>query len=535
MEAADRRQTGIYWQSRMGNNADGIGGNCHRYDIVTSDSQGRPATGRLVVDYGIKIHNGGGAYDCSFPSPEELFAKRGQPDPDHAPDALLLTHSHEDHLGALKHAIDMGYRLPPIHCTPFTAELVKKSLASAGIIEADRRPEIHAVRPGETVKLAGAEVTFVPVDHLPGASAIVLRTKEAAIFHSGDYKFDATLPLGERADPAMLRRIGKQGIDMVLADSTAAGEQRAKVTEQEIEANLRRIMAGQKGRAVVAGVLGTQLDRVVSLGRAAKASGRTLVVSGAALVQNIAAAERAGHSLEKAIGAPILLSKDARDVPADRALVVTTGAFAQPMAGLTRSAEQQPGALYIGRDTTVIIPQRAIPPVAEAHRQMVARLDATGARVITAERAEEMGYGAIHQSGHAIAADTRLLYTLLKPRQLVSPMHGAPGQIEANAEIARSLGIKPLVLRENGAVVRVSGQGTEIVGREELPRIGARETGDLKQLPRARPGEGRRPRPPAIYRYDRLDSTGESVVSRNIDTYDGPARTPRPPRDLRSR
>ena len=535
MSAADRSQAGIYWQSRMGNNSDGIGGNCHRYDIVTTNEAGQAVRGRLVVDYGIKIHNGGGAYDCSFPSPEALFAKRGQPDPAHAPDALLLTHSHEDHLGALKHAIDMGYRLPPIHCTSFTAELVKKSLAGAGIIEPERRPEIHVVKPSETIAVGGAEVTFVPVDHLPGASALLIRTREAAVFHSGDYKFDSTLALGERANPEQLRRIGKQGVDMVLSDSTAAGEDRPKVTEREIGRHLEAIVAGQRGRAVVAGVLGTQLDRVVSLGRAAKTNGRLLVVSGASLVQNIQAAERAGHSLEKAIGAPILLAKDAYGIPADRALVVTTGAFAQPMAGLTRSAEQQPGALYIGGDTTVIIPQRAIPPVQAAHRAMVERLDATGARVITAERAEEMGYGAIHQSGHAIAADTRLLYTLLKPRQSVSPMHGAPGQIEANAEIARSLGIKPLVLNENGAVVRVTKQSVEIVDREALPRIGARETGDTKQLPRAKPGEGRRPRPPAIYRYDRLDQAGEAVLSRDVESYDGPARTPRPPRDQRAR
>jgi mRNA degradation ribonuclease J1/J2 len=252
-------------------------------------------------------------------------------------------------------------------------------------------------------------------------------------------------------------------------------------------------------------------------------------------VQNIEAAERAGHSLQKAIGAPILLTKEARDLPADQALVVTTGAFAQPMAGLTRSAERQPGALYIGEDTTVIIPQRAIPPVAESHREMVERLDRAGARVITAERSETLGYGAIHQSGHAIAADTKLLYTLLKPRQVVSPMHGSPAQIEANAGVARSLGIRPLVLQGNGAVVRVHNSGAEVVAREDLSRIGAAETGEVKQLPRARPGEGRRPRPPAVYRYDRLDAQGETLLKRNIDGYDGPARTPRPPRDLRSR
>ena len=530
MSRIDRTQAGLYWQSRMGNNADGIGGNCHRYDIVTGG-----ARGALVVDYGIKIHNGGDGYSCSFPSPEGLFAKRGEPTPADAPSALLLTHSHEDHLGAIRHAIDMGYRLPPIHCSPFTAELVNKSLTNAGIIEPDRRPEIHAVRPGETVSVAGADVTFVPVDHLPGASALLLRTKEAAIFHTGDYKFDATLPLGERADPVLLRQIGRQGVDMVLSDSTAAGDERPKVTEQEIEANLRRIVADQRDRAIVAGVLGTQLDRVVSLGRAAKASGRTLVVSGSSLVQNIQAAERAGHSLEKAIGATVLMAKDAREIPADKALVVTTGAFAQPNAGLTRTAERQPGALYIDRDTTVIIPQRAIPPVANAHRDMVEKLDKMGARVISAERSEQLGYGVIHQSGHAIATDTRLLYTLLKPKQVVSPMHGAPGQIEANGEIARSLGLKALTLPENGTVVRVNGQGVDIVGTEKLPRIAAIETGDVKQLPRARPGEGRRPPAPAIYRYDRLDEQGQAVLSRNIDAYDGPSRAARSTQAGRSR
>src|SRR4051794_17793693 len=106
MSHADRSEPGIYWQSRMGNNADGIGGNCHRYDIVSESGRGT-----LVVDYGIKINNDAAGYGCSFPTPEGLFAKRGEKAPADTPVALLLTHSHEDHLGALKHAIDMGYRL----------------------------------------------------------------------------------------------------------------------------------------------------------------------------------------------------------------------------------------------------------------------------------------------------------------------------------------------------------------------------------------------------------------------------------------
>lgn len=528
---------GLYWQSRMGNNQDGIGGNCHRYDIVTKAADGGLVQGTLVVDFGIKIHNDEGGYNCSFPSPEGLFARRsglaGDPSATKVTaaatprlaDALLLTHCHEDHIGALRHAIDMGYRLPPIHCTSFTAEMVQKSLTSAGIIDPALRPEIHRAEPGQTLQIAHAEVTFVPVDHLPGASALLLRTPDAAIFHTGDYKFDGTLPLGARADTEQLRRIGLQGVDLVISDSTAAGDQAGKVSEAEIERNLTKLLADQKDRAVIAGVLGSQMDRLVSLGRAAHANQRRLVVTGASLVENVKAAERSGIDFSRAIGAPLLLPEDAKDLTADRALVVTTGAFAQPMAGLTRAAQALPGALYVDGDTTIIIPQRAIPPISAAHRAMVSALERRGARVITAELADQLGYGRIHQSGHAIAADTRQLYGLLQPKQAVSPMHGAPQQIAANGQIATELGIKALILPENGVRVRVSAQGVDVVGRERLPRIAASESGLLKQLPRARKGEGRRPSPPPpIYRYDRLDDLGERVKGRNIAPYHGPAR-----------
>ena len=518
----------IYWQSRMGNNPDGIGGNCHRYDFV--DKGGTTA---LVVDFGIKIHNGEGDYRCSFPDPDGLFAKRDDPvdggkDGKSTADALLLTHCHEDHIGALRHAIDMGYRLPPIHCTAFTAQMLDKSLTRAGIIDPAQRPEVHVVDPGETVRVKNARATFVPVDHLPGASALLLHNDETAIFHTGDYKFDSTMTLGSGADMAQLRGIGCHGVDMVVSDSTAAGDEAGKISEAEIERNLCKIVADQKDRAIIAGILGTQLDRLVSLGRAAKANDRSVIITGTSLCENVKAAERSGISFEKAIGAPLLTPAEAKGITADKALVVTTGAFAQPQAGLMRAAETLPGALYVDRETTILIPQRAIPPVAEAHREMIGRLEKLGARVISAENAPGLGYGAIHQSGHAIAADTRLLYSLLQPKRCVSPIHGAPGQISANAAIVRQLGIEPLELPHNGSKVRVDRDGVQIVGTESLARIAAAETGQLKQLPRAKAGEGRRPPPPPIHRYDRLDERGEKMKARDVSPYAGPVR--RPPR-----
>jgi len=519
------RQAGLYWQSRMGNNHDGIGGNCHRYDVVTMAADGAPVEECLAVDFGIKIHNGEGPYSCSFTAPDGLFAEAAAPAGPQVR-ALLLTHAHEDHIGALRHALDMGYRLPPIYCTAFTAQMVNKSLHHAGIIEPARRPEIHVMETPQTVQLGAAEVTFLPVDHLPGASALLLRTPDATVFHTGDYKFDATMPLGRRADPALLRKIGRGGVDMVISDSTATGDAAGKTLEADIEANLTRLLADQRGRAVVVGLLGSQLDRLVSLGRAAKANGRALIATGASLCANIAAAESAGLSVQRAIGAPLLTALDGRQITADRAVVVTTGAFAQENAGLTRASQTLPGALYIGADTTVVIPQRAIPPVAANHQAMLERLQRLGATVITAENAPRLGYGALHQSGHAIAADTRLLYSLLKPKGAVIPMHGAPAQIAANAEIARALGIEALSLPCNGMTVRLSRQGATVVAFEEVPRIAAVDTGAVKQLPRARPGEGRRPPPPPVFRYDRLDGSGTRVQAADMAPFAGPSRVP---------
>ena len=217
MALVDGREAGIYWQSRMGNNEDGIGGNCHRYDIVTPDHDGVLSHRHFLVDLGVKLGNGRRGYSCEFPSPEGLLARRdsglveggGSP-----PEALILTHAHEDHLGAIRHVTDMGYQMPPIYCSAFTKEMVIKSLINGGI-ETSRWPAMNVVAPGENITAANAVVEFVPMDHIPGAAALCIRTPEGTVFHTGDYKFDDTLLLGERADPRHLREIGNRGVDMV--------------------------------------------------------------------------------------------------------------------------------------------------------------------------------------------------------------------------------------------------------------------------------------------------------------------------------
>jgi ribonuclease J len=422
----------------------------------------------------------------------------------------------------------MGYACPPVYATAFTAAMLGNSLVNAGIAR-DRWPEIHIVRGGDVAEIGNARVEFVPMDHMPGATALCIQTKEATVFHTGDYKFDETLALGERADPARLHAIGCAGVDMVVSDSTSVASNGPHASEAEICRNLTRVVADNKGRAVVAGILGSQLDRLVSLGRAARANGRALAVSGRSLANNIAAAQAAGIDIAAAAGTKILTTRESRDLPAEQVLMVTTGAFAQPTAGLMRAAYHQPGALWIDDNTTVIVPQRAIPSVQSAHAAMVAKLESRGARVVTAERAVEMGYGPIHQSGHAVERDAKLLYTLLKPKRVVAPIHGDGKQVEANGRLARSLGIPSLSLAQNGAVVRVTAEGVSVVGHDEVARIGARESAEaVKQLPRAPRGQGRNTHyPAAVFTYDLLDRSGRSVLQKDIHPLDTPTR-PKP-------
>ncbi|MDR3439231.1 ribonuclease J [Telmatospirillum sp.] len=534
MTLVDDHRPGLYWQSLMGNNDDGIGGNCHRYDLVTGESPETLLHEHFLVDFGVKFGNGGRGYSAEFASPEGILARRDSGKVDgggRAPEALILTHAHEDHVGAIRHVLDMGYACPPVYATAFTAAMLNKSLVDAGIAR-DRWPEIRIARCGDRVDIGHAKVEFVAVDHMPGATALHIRSPEGSIFHTGDYRFDETLPLGDRASPERLRAIGKEGVDMVVSDSTSAVVRETPTSEAQICQNLSKLVADNEGRPITAGILGSQLDRLVSLARAAKDNGRVVAVSGRSLASNVAAARMAGLDIDAVAGTRILTAVESRAYPPEKVLMVTTGAFAQSNSGLVRAAHRQPGALDIGENTTVIIPQRAIPAVRTSQSAMVAKLEQRGARVMTAEKAVSAGYGAIHQSGHAVERDCKLLYSLLRPTGLVAPIHGDRKQVGANSRLARSLGIPAVVLDRNGAVVRVAKDGISIVGTEDVARIGARERADaVKQLPRAPRGQGRDAHfPIAVYQYDRLDASGGIVLKPDVHTVDGPVR-PRPVRD----
>jgi ribonuclease J len=488
----------------MGNNQDGIGGNCHRYDVVTKSADGQAADRRsFVVDFGIKFGRDSG-YDAVCAAPDSLFDKaRGstlkRPEP--TAEALIITHPHEDHLGAIPHALKMGYRLPPIYATPFTAKVLAKKLASMRIKQEDW-PEIRAVAPGTTVEVAGAKVDLVPVDHMPDAVGLRIRTPDATVFHSGDFKFDETLRLGTRADPAQWKAMGDAGIDAFVSDSTSVGKGGDRVPEEDICRNLTRLLRAEKGRKVVAGVLGSQMDRMISLMRAARADGRTVVLAGYSVEMNMAALKAAGHDIEKAVGGPVTVLPrklaEKRNLDPAKILVITTGAFAQDGAGLTRASQDGgTGVLAMGGDTTVVLPQSSIPPVKDVYEKLVRDLEGHGAKVITPERSVEQGTGPIHKSGHADGNDTRQALALLRPKTLL-PVHGGPDQIATHARVGAEVGVRSLALPGNGAVVRIDRAGTRVIDQQQPAQVGIKNTSKDWRFP--------------FHQYDRLNHQGEMVA-----------------------
>ncbi len=496
------RQPGLYWESLGGNNEENIGGNSHRYDVVTQGPSG-PERKTFLVDAGSRFLNDDPNHEMAIPDFDRHLSRRGQPPADGpAAEALIVTHGHMDHLGAIPHLIKQGYDVPPVYTTPFTAKVMEKTLTDAKVKPA-KWPTINTVTPGDKISVAGAEVTFVPVDHMPDATALHIKTKDASVFHTGDYKFDKTLSFGERSSLDQWTSIGDKGVDAMLADSTSISSKasdKAPPTEAEVGANLAAMVKENKGRRIVAAVLGTQMDRVAELVKAANAEGRTVVLTGASLVNNWSNLKAAGHDPAKVLGGkPDVIDGRAaakRDLDPAKTMIITTGAFAQDGAGLTRMAAGEHRDVTMDANTTVLIPQRSIPPVRFAMGKMVKDLEAQGATVVTAERAEREGRP-IHRSGHASREELSQALAALRPKTHI-PIHGNAQQIETHAEVARDLGVKSEAVPRNGVTLRFADGKTSTVTERPPAEVMVHNTS----------GDWRRP----WYEYTKSGAAGQDTA-----------------------
>ena len=405
---------------------------------------------RIVVDAGLAFprdeHFG---VDLVLPDFSYLVARPVR--------AVVLTHAHEDHVGALPYVL-REVEVGELVGTRLTLGLVKSKLDEHGL---GAVTELTEAEPGgASMELGPFRLEFVRMAHsIPDSMALVIETPAGRVLHSGDWKLDHTPVDGLKTDVGALAELGNRGIDLLLGDSTNAERPGMTGSERLVGEAFRQLIPLRSGRIVVAS-FASNIHRVQQAAEVAIANGRKVAVVGRSMRKNMNIARSLGYVdlPDEAIVSP----KEAMDLPRDEVLVLCTGSQGEPMSALTRIAYGDHQNVTVERGDTVIISAKPVPGNELRVHDSINRLARLGAEVLHQEIAP------VHVSGHACSEELRTLLSLVRPRA-VMPIHGEYRMLAAHARLARDAGVPDdrILLAENGSVVELSGDGALIVDRVE--------------------------------------------------------------------
>ncbi|GAC1313635.1 MAG: ribonuclease J [Acidimicrobiales bacterium] len=403
----------------------------------------------LIIDCGIMFP------DLSMPGvdlvlPDFSWLKQNA----HRVEACVLTHGHEDHVGALNFLLrDMSF---PIYGSTLTLGLAKSRIDEAGVLG---NTELIPVQDGERRMIGPFDVEFIPVAHsVPHGFAIAIHTPQGVILHSGDWKIDLTPVDGRRTDLARIGTIATtEGIRLLLADSTNAEEPGHTVSEQEVGSVLRRLFAEHKGQRLIVACFASHIHRVQEIIDAAVENGRVVATLGRSMGKNVALARQLG--LLRVPDANLVDIEQVQNLPPERVCVISTGSQGEPMAALSLMAAGENRFIKVGQGDTVIISAHPIPGNESGVSQVIDGLHRRGADVV------HSGLAAVHVSGHAKQGEMKTLLSVAKPDYFI-PVHGEFRHLTHHSRLAMQMGVidDHVLLCEDGDVVELTDAGIDFAG-----------------------------------------------------------------------
>ena len=400
----------------------------------------------VLVDMGMGFDSTLGK-ELIVPSPDELIKNKSKIK------ALFITHSHEDHIGAIPYLWPMIEC--PIYARPFAIEMIRDKLEAFRL--AKDAPLIKAAL-NRKIKIGNFNIEFISVAHsTPESSALAIQTPEGTIIHSGDWRIDDDPVLGMKTDEKKLQVYGKKGVLALICDSTNAFKQEHYGTEREVRQNLIDLVKQHKGRRILITCFASNLARLESCYYAAKESGRKLVVAGRSLKKIERIAKTAGYFSD----IPAFYDdKSIKSFDPAEVLLVCTGSQGEVSSALTKIANDAHKHIRLGCDDVVIFSSRTIPgnekAVLEIHNLLIEK----GVRIVT-----DFDYD-IHASGHPSKEELEHLYALIKPKILI-PIHGERIHLHKQAEIAERIGINDILVPHDGYVINISQDGAKIIQENE--------------------------------------------------------------------
>jgi len=408
----------------------------------------------LVIDAGLM-----------FPDEEMLGVDLVIPDMSHLLErrekvrAVLLTHGHEDHTGALPYLL--GELKVPVYGTPLSLGLAAEKLREADLLaEADLRP----VRPRDRIQFGAFDVEFLRVSHsIPDGVALAIGTPAGTIVHTGDFKFDQSPVDGQLTDYRRLSELGDRGVLVLLSDSTNAGRDGFTPSERTVGRTFEEIFRSATGCVIVA-CFASNIHRIQQVLDVAAALGKQVAINGKSMVANARIATELGY-LHVPKGTLVSLDELQR-LPAARGVILTTGSQGEPLSAIARMAAAEHKQIRLAAGDTVIFSARVIPGNEKLIARTINNLYRQGAQVISEESA------GVHVSGHASREELKLMLNLTRPTFFV-PIHGEHRHLHLHAKLAREVGVPEdrTFLVEDGDILEFTGEDGRVVGKATAGRV----------------------------------------------------------------